>query len=92
MAGNFLASSGGFDEVTTRIDNLKAETKSWTESTDNKAMGLWDGKGIPLIKSMFKHDTLLVRITPFNQNAQTVEFPITGIEEEIKPLRAVCKW
>jgi type VI secretion system protein VasI len=87
-----MADSGGYDRVTTRIDDLRAETRSWVESTNNEALGLWRGSGISFIRSMFGHDVLLVQATPFNDNTIIIEFPITGVEDAIKPLREACHW
>lgn len=93
FAGNFMADSGGYGRVISRVDKEKAVTKSWRESTDNSALGLWGGgSAIPFAKSLFGHDTLLIQATPFNDNALTIEFPITGLDEAIKPLREACHW
>jgi type VI secretion system protein VasI len=93
LAGNFLADVGGYGEVTYRLDNQKAVKRSFSASTNNEALGLWSSAdSIPVIKSMFDRDTMIVRLTPFNQSAETVTFPIAGLKAAIDPLRKSCKW
>ncbi|NOX74548.1 MAG: hypothetical protein GXP03_13355 [Alphaproteobacteria bacterium] len=82
-----------YGDVTYRLDETKAITKGFTESTDNKALGLWRGSSaIPFIKAMFSHDQMLTRFTPYSENAVTAKFDIAGLEESIKPLREACNW
>lgn len=90
---NFLSSIQGYGQVTYRIDAKPSSTKNMTESTDNKALGLWTGgSSIPFVKSMFGGENLVVRITPFNESPVTAQFQISGLEDAIKPLRAACGW
>ncbi|AMO78045.1 hypothetical protein PcP3B5_46530 [Pseudomonas citronellolis] len=92
-AGNFLSSIQGYGEVTYRVDDQKPVTREFEESTDNKALGLWNGgTAIPFIKRLFGKNLLTVRITPFNESPVTTQFQISGLEEAIKPLRAACGW
>ncbi len=93
FGGQFMASSGGFDRVTYRIDDRPAVDDRWEESTNNEHMGHWSGgRSIPLIKSLFGAQNLLVRATPFNESAITIDFKVGGIEAAIEPLREACGW
>jgi type VI secretion system protein VasI len=92
MGGYFLASTGGFGEVTVRIDKRPAKKLHFLESTDHKALGLWRSSGIPFIREMLNGNSMFVRITPFSESAVTAEFPIVGLSEAIKPLATACKW
>lgn len=92
FGGYFMANIEGYGTVTYRIDVRPAATKQFTESTDHKALGLWHGQGVPLIKEMFNSSTLFVRATPYNESSVTAEFNISGLKEAIKPLRAACGW
>lgn len=84
---------GGYGSVEYRIDDRKARSRGFQESTNNRSLGLWSGgKSIPVIKEMFGGERLLVRFTPFNQNPVTARFDITGIEETVAPLRESCSW
>lgn len=92
-AGNFLSSIQGYGEVTYRLDDHKPVTRSFEESTDNKALGLWNGgAAIPFIKGMLGKSVMTVRITPYNESPITTQFQVSGLEDAIKPLRAACGW
>lgn len=93
LAGEFLADVGGYGSVTYRIDNQKAKTQSFDASTNNASLGLWSGnESIPVIKSLFDHEVLIVRATPYNQSSETLTFPISGLKSVIDPLRKACGW
>jgi type VI secretion system VasI family protein len=80
-------------EVTTRIDKLPAESSYWNVSTNFEAVGLWNGAdAIPFIRSLFGHDRLLVRVTPYGDSPQTAVFNIEGLAEAAGPLMAACHW
>ena len=92
FGGHFMASIESYGTVTYRIDKSPAEKRQFTEFTDHKALGLWRGQGIPLIKEMFDASNLFVRATPYNESPVTGEFNISALKEAIKPLRAACGW
>ena len=92
MAGEFLSDTGEFGVVTYRLDKDKAKQRSFSESTDNKALGLWQGSGIKFIKELMGASSLILQVTPFRDSAITLEFNIAGLSEAIKPLRQACKW
>ncbi len=88
----FLADSGGFGNITYRIDKRKAKSVEIQESTDHSALGLWRGNGIRLIREMFGASTFLAQVTPFNESPITLEMNIAGLETAISPLRKACQW
>lgn len=93
MAGHHMTSIQQYGQVVWRLDDQVARTISMNESTNNKSLGLWrGGVSIPEIKRMFGHDTLTIRVTPFSESPITAQFPITGLEEGITPLREACHW
>ena len=82
-----------YGDVTYRLDEQKAKTKGFQDSTNNKSLGLWrGGSAIPFIKQMLNNKKVLVRMTPYGENAITANFDITGSETEIEPLREACGW
>lgn len=84
---------GGYGRVEYRIDDRKSVTRSFTDSTNNRALGLWNGgSSIPMIKQMLDGETLLTRFTPFNESAVTARFQIKGLNTAIAPLREACHW
>lgn len=93
FGGHFMADNAGGGRVTFRIDDQKASVKSFRESNNHEALGLWNGgTSIPFIKDLFKAKHLLLRATPLSESSLTYEFTIMGLDEAIKPLRAACHW
>lgn len=83
----------GYGQVEYRIDRKPAVKRNFTDSTNNRSLGLWNGgKSIPVIKSLFGGTSLLVRFTPFNENPVSARFDISGLEQAIAPLRQNCNW
>lgn len=83
----------GYGNVTYRVDKNTSKTKQFAASTSNDALGLWSyRKSRPFIDEIFGGKSLLMRFTPFGESAHEVSFDITGIEEEIQPLREACGW
>lgn len=82
-----------YGDIQYRIDSEPARTVSGDESTNNRALGLWNGgASIPVIEQMFGKSQLIAKMTPFSENPFTATFDITGIEEAITPLREACGW
>lgn len=93
FGGTFMADVGGYGDLTYRIDKTAAHTIHFNESTDHSSLGLWDGDGLWFIHSLlFGGEKLLLKATPFDQNAITVSFNISGTENAIAPLRKACGW
>ncbi|TWI29714.1 type VI secretion system-associated protein TagO [Paracoccus sulfuroxidans] len=92
-AGNFMADLQGRGRVDYRVDDRAAKRVNMDESTDNMALGLWNGgKSIPFIKDMYGASSLYVRATPFSESPVEMTFNVSGIEEASKPLREACGW
>lgn len=93
FGNHFMADSGGFGEVTFRIDNEKAFTRSLVASTDHKALGLWEGgKAIPFIKALLSAKKLTVRATPYSESPITTTFTVAGLSAVVDSLRKACGW
>ena len=75
----------------TRLDKAPAVTKTWSISTDNKAVFV-SGSDVAFAKQLMAHQTLLAQITPYSQSPVMATFDIGGLSEAIKPLREACKW
>ncbi len=91
--GCFVSDNEFWGEVDYRIDKLPFKTLKFRESTDNESLGLWGGRrSIPIIKSMFGHNTLVARLTPYNEGQEIITFNIAGLEDRIKSLRTACGW
>jgi type VI secretion system protein VasI len=93
FGGHFMSDLEGRGRVTYRIDSAKAQKQGFTESSDHKALGLWNGgTSIPWVKAMFGGNRMYVEATPFSESAVSDFMPIAGLEEAIKPLRESCAW
>ena len=81
------------DRVEYRIDNQTKHTITMRESNNNESLGLWSGgRAIPLVKRLLKGKRLLMRMTPYNENAMELSFNIDGLDNAIGPLRDACHW
>jgi type VI secretion system protein VasI len=76
--------------VTIRLDENKAFRVRMSESTDGEALFFSDAKEI--IQRMTKHQQMLFQFVPFNASPTMTTFPISDLEDTIKPLRAACHW
>jgi len=57
------------------------------------ALGLWDGSApTSFIKLLMTGQTIVFRVTPFNESPLEFTMHLAGLEEALKPLRAACKW
>jgi len=93
FGSEYMSDVSGYGEITLRKDKAKATTKSFSVSTDNSALGLWEGSlAIPFIKSLKGGESLLIQFTPVNDNRQIVIFDISGIEDVIPTLANSCNW
>lgn len=96
LATNCHLASGfqGYGKVDVRVDDKKTATVSMDVSTDNEALGFWEGnKAIPFIqRQLLGGTTMRVRFTPFNASPVSAEFDITGIDDTIAALREQCGW
>ncbi|OBX36995.1 hypothetical protein A8U91_01343 [Halomonas elongata] len=93
FANHHMADLNQYGVVTLRIDDQDAFKRRMSESTDNKALGLWNGgSSIPVVKRLFDADTLTVRATPYGQSPITVQFPVGELKKAIEPLREACHW
>lgn len=76
--------------VLTRIGDSKANSETWSISSDNKSS--FKKNPIAFLKSMLEAKKLVAQTTPYNENPITAIFNISGIANAIKPLREECKW
>ena len=93
FGGHFMSDHAGGGRITYRIDTAPAQTRNFTGSTNNEALGLWNGgSSIPFIKALFGAEQLFVQATPYSENSVQDFFDIGGLETAIAPLRASCNW
>jgi type VI secretion system protein VasI len=89
----FMSDLQGRGRVDYRIDSEQPRRVDMRVSTNNKYLGLWNGgTSIPFIQRMLAADELLVRATPFSDSPIEMKFAISGLEDQITPLREACSW
>ncbi len=76
--------------ITERLDQKKAMEMTWELSSDKKAC--FRPAPVAFLKTLVKHDKLLLHIVPENDTAQTAEFSLEGLAKAIVPLRKACGW
>ena len=90
---HFLSDIQGYGDVEYRIDKEKMHTAYMGASTDNTALGLWNGgSAIPFIRQLMGHHRLVVRVTPYNESPVEATFDISGLDAVLPDLRRTCHW
>jgi type VI secretion system protein VasI len=77
-------------EVRWRTDNMPITTETWNPSSSGKAA--FSPNPVAFLKKLADRSELLLSVAPFGKVATTLTFPVAGLEEALKPLRAACKW
>ena len=76
-----------------RIDDRQPGTWNADASTDNEALGLWNGRqSIPAIRRFIGAEEIVMRLTPYNESPIEFSFSLNGLESAILPLQAACNW
>lgn len=73
-----------------RIDDNKAQSQYWGESTDGDAA--FAPQAISFLKSLRGAETLKIEFVPFNSNPATVEFDLRGLEPHLNEIAKTCGW
>lgn len=83
----------GIDDtyMLSRLDKEPATTKSWSISTDNKAV-FAPGNEAAFAKELMSHKQLIARITPYGEDPVMATFPLGSLTHAIEPLRKACHW
>jgi type VI secretion system protein VasI len=76
--------------VRLRFDDEQATSQLWSQSTNNEA--LFAPSGVALAKRLAKTKRLRLQFTPFNANAQVVEFETAGFDQVIDEIAKPCGW
>ncbi|WP_333830981.1 type VI secretion system-associated protein TagO [Pararhodobacter sp.] len=93
FGGHFMSDIQGRGRVDYRVDDRPAGHTTMSVSTNNEALGLWSGnRSIPFIRGIMDGGSLYVRATPFSESALEMTFNISGLDEELAPLREACNW
>lgn len=85
-----VESAFGGHTVRIRIDEQRAVSEKWSDSTDNK--GLFAPKPMELLKKLAKAKTLLFEFTPFNASPTIITFEVHGLGQHLSKANVPCKW
>jgi type VI secretion system protein VasI len=90
---NFVSDVNEFGVLVYKIDDQAPVALSATASEDNTALGLYIGaEAIPLIRSLFGGERLLVSATSFTGRPLNASFSIEDVEAAVESLRNLCNW
>ncbi|MCH2249487.1 MAG: type VI secretion protein [Cognatishimia sp.] len=82
-----------YGDVTYRIDKNDAETLRFSESDDNRSMGLWDpDSSVPFIQSLLDSERLAAKIKPYSDEPFVAFFNTSGLANAIAPIQNACDW
>ena len=83
---DYLGSSA---RVTSRIGSMKSETQNWNLSTDSQAT-FYPGNVSRFLSNIIKNDTLVVQVTPYNENPVTAIFEVNGLKDLVEVFKEDC--
>jgi len=80
--------------VTVRVGQGQPREESWDPATNGAAVGLWTtARAAPLVRSLEGKERLALRIAPAGApQAAVAVFDLTGLAEQMAPLRASCRF
>ncbi len=88
-----LADIQTYGKIEYRVDEKPMQSRSFVASTDNKALGLWNGgRSIPFLKELLGSQRLIIRATPYNESPVTAKFDTRGFDTAVVELRETCSW
>lgn len=76
--------------LTVRFDEEKAVRERFGLSTDGEA--IFFSNGPATAKKLLNYKKLLIEVVPYNSSPQVVTFDLTGLGDQITPLRTACRW
>lgn len=78
-------------QVLHRLDDRRAQTRTWGVSTDHEAT-FYRGNHVSFARELMNHERLLLQTTPYGEKPVTATFSIVGLENAAIPLREACRW
>ena len=82
-----------YGDVTFRVDARPTQTMRFSESEDNRSMGLWNTQDSkPFIDSLLGGEKLVAKIKPYSDEPFIAEFDTKGIDAAITPIQQACGW
>ena len=90
--GLFIGSSGGGGQVAWTLDDGPVQQARWSICASNQCAGLWNGAGIPFVKSLFDKSLLKITIQRYDGQQLRGDFIIGRAKEAMEPVGKPCGW
>lgn len=75
-----------------RIDKGRILADFADVAESGTVFGLWNGRGIPILKSLAGSSDLVIAAKPYNRRQTEAVFRLTGISEAVADVRRACGW
>lgn len=88
----FVATDDIVDNGRVRIkfDDAKPQLQAWNEASDHQ--GLFAPDPIGLARRLTQADSFLFEYSPFQKQATTIEFNVSGLAEKLRTVAETCGW
>lgn len=83
---------GNSSQVAWTLDNGPVQRGIWSICADNRCVGLWNGNGIPFLKSLFDKNLLKVTIRRYDGQALNGTFAVSGAKVALETVGQLCGW
>jgi hypothetical protein len=92
VSADYLVFGGDIARVEYSIDNGPTERAYWSVCAGDLCAGLWNGAGIPFIRSLL--DAAVLRMTLSRTFGRPIyaTFAVEGAREALKDVRRQCGW
>ena len=92
MSGDFLVFGGDIVRAEYTIDRGSVHRAYWNVCAGDLCTGLWNGAGIPFVRSFL--DAALLKITLTRHFGEPIHatFPVHGAREALKEVGRQCGW
>jgi len=81
---------GESSRVAWTLDNGPVLQGTWNICADGRCAGLWNGSGIPFLKSLFGKNLLKITIRRYDGQELHGTFTISGAKEALEPVGQLC--
>jgi hypothetical protein len=92
MSADSLVFGGDIARAEYTIDGGPTQRAYWNVCAGDLCVGLWNGAGIPFLKSLLDAGVLKMTLTRYFGEPIHAIFPVTGAREALRELGRQCGW
>ena len=92
VSADYLVFGGDVARVEYTIDNDPTQRAYWNVCAGDLCAGLWNGAGIPFIRSLLDASVLRMTLTRTFGRRIYATFAVEGAREALKDVRRQCGW